>query len=69
MNQGNHGNSKFAKLRDEALGSAIWSGRDDCVVSPPNIEDTTHGLHDVKPEKGELARISKQVELMAAGNY
>ena len=53
-NEGDQGNSKFTNLLDDALCRAIWSSRDDAVVSPSDIENTTHGLQKVECEKGEL---------------
>ena len=58
-NQDDHGNSKFAKLLDYALCCAIWPRRDDTVANPPDIEDATHGLPDIKSENGRLTRKSK----------
>jgi hypothetical protein len=58
-NQDDHGNSKFAKLLDYALCSAIWPRRDDTVANPSDIENATHGLPDVKSEKGRLTRKPK----------
>jgi ubiquitin len=60
-NQGDKSNSKFTDLLDDALGCAIWTSRDDSVVSPPDIKDATHGLHNVEYEKGGLSIPIKQV--------
>jgi hypothetical protein len=42
------GDSEFTNLFDNALCRAIWPGRDDPVVSPPDIEDTASCLHKVE---------------------
>lgn len=52
----NQGDSKFTNLLDDALRCAIVPRRHDPVVSPPDIEDTTHALHEIEHEKGELPR-------------
>jgi hypothetical protein len=54
-NQGNKGNSEFTNLLDDALCCAIWTSHDDSVVSPPDIEDATHGLQNVEYKKGGLS--------------
>ena len=62
-NQGDKGNSKFTNLLDDALCCAIWSSRDNSVVSPPDIKDATHGLQNVECEKGGLSpKLPCQVE-------
>lgn len=53
-NEGDQGNSKFTNLLDDALCRAIWPSSDNAVVSPPDIENTTHGLQKVERKKGEL---------------
>ena len=52
-------NSDFAKLLDYALCRAVWPGRDDSVMSPPDVEDATHSLPNVESENGRLASKSK----------
>jgi hypothetical protein len=49
------GDSEFTNLCDKALCSAIVPCRDDPVVSPPDVEDTTHCLQKVEYEKRELS--------------
>jgi hypothetical protein len=53
--EGNQGHPKLTRLPDDALSCAIVPRRHDPAVSPPNIEDPTHGLHKVKPEKRKLS--------------
>ena len=53
--EGDQGDSDFTNLFDKALCCAIVSGRDDPVVSPPDIEDTTNCLQKVEYEKRELS--------------
>ena len=48
------GNPEFTNLLDDALCRTIGTGRDNPVVSPPDIEYTTPGLQDIKYEKGKL---------------
>jgi len=38
----------------DALRGAIGPGRDDPIVNPPNIENTTQGLYNIEYEKGKL---------------
>ena len=38
------GHPKFTDLLDDTLSCAIVPCRHDPIVSPPNIEDTAHGL-------------------------
>ena len=45
------GDSEFTNLLDNALCCAIWPYRDDPVMSPPDIEDTTNCLQKVEYEK------------------
>ena len=54
--KGDQADSKFTNLLDDALRRAIAPCRHDPIVSPPGIEDTTHGLQKVEDEKGELSR-------------
>jgi hypothetical protein len=54
-NQDAQANSDWAELIDYALCCAIRPGRDDSVVSPPDIGDATHRLPDVESENGRLA--------------
>jgi hypothetical protein len=42
--EGDQADSEFTNLFDNALCCAIGPCRDDPVVSPPDIEDTTYGL-------------------------
>ena len=58
--------SKFTSLLDHALRCAIIPCRHDPGVSPPDIEDTTHGLQKVKRKKGELSRKFKLAEQRGA---
>jgi hypothetical protein len=53
--EGDQADSEFTNLFDEALCHAIGPRRDDPVVSPPNIEDTTNCLQNVEYEKRELS--------------
>src|SRR5579863_3198062 len=55
-NQEAHANSVYAKLLDYTLCCAIWPGRDDSVMNPPDIDDATHGLPELKSENGRLAQ-------------
>ncbi len=52
--EGDQRDSNFTNLLDDALCCAIVPCRDDPVVSPPDIEDTTHGLQKFENEEGEL---------------
>jgi hypothetical protein len=54
--EGDQCDSNFTNLLDDALCRAIVPCRDDPVVSPPDIEDTTHGLEKIEHEEGELSR-------------
>jgi hypothetical protein len=54
--EGDQGNPNFTNLLDDALCCAIVPYRDNPVVSPPDIEDTTHGLQKIEHEEGELSR-------------
>ena len=54
--QGDQGDSNFTNLLDDALHCAIVPFRHDPVVSPPDIENTTHALQEIEHEKGELSR-------------
>jgi hypothetical protein len=47
-NQDAQANSGFAKLLDYALCYAIRPACDDSIMSPPDIEDATHGLPNVE---------------------
>jgi hypothetical protein len=47
---------------DDALCRAVVPCRDDPVVSPPYIEDTTHSLQKVEHEEGELREFSEASE-------
>ena len=49
------GDSEFTNLCDKALCCAIGPCRDDPVVSPPDIKDTTSCLQKVESEKRELS--------------
>ena len=49
------GDSDFTNLFDDALRCAIGARRNDPVVSPPDIEDTTKCLEKVEYEKRELS--------------
>jgi hypothetical protein len=53
--EGDQSDSELTKLFDKALCCAIGPCRDDPVVSPPDIEDTTKGLQKVEYEKRELS--------------
>ena len=55
--KGDRGDPQFTKLLDDALRCAIVPCRHDPVVSPPNIEDTPHGLEEVEHKKGNLSHI------------
>jgi hypothetical protein len=48
------GDSDLTNLRDKALCCAIVPCRDDPVVSPPDIKDTTSCLQKFEHEKREL---------------
>ena len=48
------GNPEFTNLLNDALCRTIGTGRDNPVVSPPDIEYTTPGLQDIEYEKGKL---------------
>ena len=48
------GNPEFTNLLDDPLCRAIWPGRDNPVVSPPDVEYATPGLQNIKQEKREL---------------
>ena len=48
--------SESTNLLDNALRRAIMPRRHDPIVSPPNIEHTSHGLQKVEYKKGELSR-------------
>ena len=52
--EGNQGDTHFTNLLDDALCCAIVPCRDDPVVSPPDIEDTTQSLQKVEHEEGKL---------------
>jgi hypothetical protein len=54
-NQDTQANSDFAKLLDYALSCAIRPGRDDPIVNPPDVDDSTHGLPDVESENCRLS--------------
>jgi hypothetical protein len=54
--EGDQRDSNFTNLLDDALCHAIVPCRDDPSVSPPDIEDTTHGLQKFEHEEGELLR-------------
>jgi hypothetical protein len=43
-------------MLDDILRCAIVPCRHDPLVSPPDIEDTTHALHKIERKKGELPR-------------
>jgi hypothetical protein len=49
--EGDQGDSDFTNLFDKALCCAIGPCRDDPVMSPPDIEDTTNGLQKIECEK------------------
>ena len=53
-NQGDKGSAKGRNLLEDPLCCAIWSSRDDSVVSPPDIKDATNGVQNVECEKGGL---------------
>jgi len=53
-NKNDQGNPEFTNLLDDALCRTIGSGRNDPVVSPPDIEYTTPGLQNIKHEKRKL---------------
>ena len=52
--EGDQADSEFTSLLNKALCCAKGPRRDDPVVSPPGIEDTTNCLQKVKYEKREL---------------
>jgi hypothetical protein len=54
--EGDQRDPNFTNLLDDALCCAIVPFVDDPVVSPPDIEDTTHGLQEIEHEEGELSR-------------
>ena len=54
--EGDQRDSNFTNLLDDALGCAIVPSRDDPVVSPSDIEDTTHSLEKIEHEERELSR-------------
>ena len=58
--EGDKGDTNFTNLLDDALCRAIVPCRDDPVVSPPDIEDTTHGLQKIEHEEGELSHESNE---------
>ena len=53
--KGDESNTNITDLFNNALCCAIGPCRDDPVVSPPDIEDTTNCLHKVEYEKTELS--------------
>jgi hypothetical protein len=53
--EGDQGDSEFTNLFDKALCCAIGPCRDDPVVSPPDIGDTTNCLQKFKYENRELS--------------
>ena len=53
--ENDQGNSDFTNLLENTLCCAIWPCRDDPVVSPFDIEDTTNCLQKVEYEKRELS--------------
>jgi hypothetical protein len=53
--EGDQGDSDFTNLFDKALCCAIVPCRDDPLVSPPYIEDTTNCLQKIECEKRELS--------------
>ena len=54
--EGDQRDANFTELLNDALRCAIVPCYDDPVVSPPDIEDTTHGLQEIEREEGELSR-------------
>ena len=54
--EGDKADTSFTNLLDDALCCAIVPCLDDPVVSPPDVEDTTHGLQRLEHEEGELSR-------------
>ena len=53
--ENDQGNSDFTNLLENTLCCAIGPWRDDPVVSPPDIEDTTNCWQKAKYEKRELS--------------
>ena len=45
------GHPRLANLLEDALSCAIVPRRHDPAVSPPNIEDPTHGLQRSNPKR------------------
>ena len=54
--EGDQRDSNFTNLLNDALCYTIVPCRDDPVLSPPDIEDTTHGLQKIEHEEGKLSR-------------
>jgi hypothetical protein len=60
--EGDQRDSNFTNLLDDALCHAIVPCRDDPSVSPPDIEDTTHGLQKFEHEEGEHVDVSRPMD-------
>ena len=54
--EGDKADSSFINSLDDALCCAIVPCLGDPVVSPPDVEDTTHGLQRIEHEEGKLSR-------------
>ena len=53
--EGDQRDSEFTSLLDKALCRAIGPRRDDPVVSPPEVEDTTNCLQKIEYKKRALS--------------
>lgn len=67
--KGDQRNSNFTNLLDDALCRAIVPCCDDPVVSPPDIEDATHGLQKVEREEEKLSREFNELSKWQQKNY
>ena len=67
--KGDQRDSNFTNLLYDALCHAIVPCRDDPVVSPPDIEDTTHGLQKFEHKEEELLRKLNEPSEWQRENY